>query len=35
MPARRKRPDEVESRPALTGLELEVMLVVSDLGDCT
>lgn len=35
MPARRERPDEAESRPALSGLELEVMLVVWDLGDCT
>ncbi|MBL8857087.1 MAG: BlaI/MecI/CopY family transcriptional regulator [Planctomycetes bacterium] len=35
MPARRKKSNQTEVRPALSGLELEVMLVVWDLGECT
>jgi predicted transcriptional regulator len=35
MPDRRKRNDEHQRRPALSGLELEVMLVVWELGECT
>lgn len=35
MPARRKRSNEDQIRPALSGLELEVMLVVWELGECT
>lgn len=35
MAAPRKRTDESTARPALSGLELEVMLIVWELGECT
>ena len=35
MPAPRKRSGETKLRAALSGLELEVMLVVWELGECT
>lgn len=35
MPARRPRPSDNPRRPALSGLELEVMLVVWELRECT
>ncbi len=35
MPARRPRSADSRTRPALSGLELEVMLVVWEIGECT
>jgi len=35
MPPRQPKPSDNRDRPALSGLELEVMLIVWDLGECT
>ena len=35
MPSRRPRPPRIQDLPPLGGLELEVMLVVWELGECT